>query len=225
MTDGAVRGSNHAWRAQWSARLMIVRSRRWRRTNVDPVGRRRYVAARRAVTLSNLGRSQVVRQRILIPPCGGSNPPAPANHFNGLPASSVYVLYCHVAFMSRPRAKRARRWPVFRVRLYLQETNDRKCPWSSGSTCDRVFVAPPLTPGRTTTNRAMITRPWPALPPGNCAIACLRPAFPCMNQTLFVRSRPLPRVSATRPASLVQAQRTSNPLRSMLLGRPSKSHE
>ena len=27
-----------------------------------------------------LGRSQVVRQRILIPPSGGSNPPAPATH-------------------------------------------------------------------------------------------------------------------------------------------------
>jgi hypothetical protein len=27
-----------------------------------------------------MGRSQVVRQRILIPPCGGSNPPAPASH-------------------------------------------------------------------------------------------------------------------------------------------------
>src|ERR1035437_9796657 len=26
-----------------------------------------------------LGRRQVVRQSILIPPCGGSNPPAPAN--------------------------------------------------------------------------------------------------------------------------------------------------
>ncbi len=27
-----------------------------------------------------LGRSQVVRQWILIPPCGGSNPPAPAKN-------------------------------------------------------------------------------------------------------------------------------------------------
>jgi hypothetical protein len=32
-----------------------------------------------------VGRSQVVRQRILIPPYGGSNPPAPATLFNALP--------------------------------------------------------------------------------------------------------------------------------------------
>ena len=31
-----------------------------------------------------MGRRQVVRQRILIPSFGGSNPPAPANQFNDL---------------------------------------------------------------------------------------------------------------------------------------------
>jgi hypothetical protein len=31
-----------------------------------------------------LGRSQAVRQRILIPPCEGSIPSAPANRFNAL---------------------------------------------------------------------------------------------------------------------------------------------
>src|ERR1700686_1019884 len=35
----------------------------------------------RRFPVGSLGRRQVVRQGILIPPCGGSNPPAPAMRF------------------------------------------------------------------------------------------------------------------------------------------------
>jgi hypothetical protein len=61
--------------------------------DVDRAGRRRYGPHRaqrrlaRLFPVQVLGRSQAVRQRILIPPFGGSIPPAPASfdvRFSGL---------------------------------------------------------------------------------------------------------------------------------------------
>jgi hypothetical protein len=63
------------------------------RDAVDRAGHRRYGPAQPRAALSarffpvpGLGRSQVVRQRILIPPFGGSSPPAPASL---VPASHI----------------------------------------------------------------------------------------------------------------------------------------
>ena len=54
-----------------------------------------------------LGRSQVVRQRVLIPPCGGSNPPAPASHtlYFGTLSGLVLVRVVSVGYVRgwRPR--------------------------------------------------------------------------------------------------------------------------
>ncbi|GAB2289330.1 hypothetical protein Dimus_023634 [Dionaea muscipula] len=76
-----------------------------------------------------LGRSQAVRQRILIPPCGGSDPPAPARQTN--PASG-----CAVESAARPRAKRkgTLRCP-FAINSNDNSLWDGYCPSPSGGAC------------------------------------------------------------------------------------------
>ena len=59
--------------------------------------------ARAAAFQTALGRRQVVRQWILIPPCGGSNPPAPARHSRGRT--------CHPS-----KGRKARCWRPFAIR-------------------------------------------------------------------------------------------------------------
>ena len=73
-----------------------------------------------------MGRSQAVRQRILIPPCGGSNPPAPARETG--PGSG-----CAVENAVRPRAKRNGTMRcLFAVSRNDTSLWDGYCPSSSG---------------------------------------------------------------------------------------------
>ena len=77
-----------------------------------------------------LGRSQVVRQRILIPPSGGSNPPAPANDFNRL-ANNRPVRF---SAMSAPcRHERVNhRWWKGSPRIYFRRRFLLKLRWADG---------------------------------------------------------------------------------------------
>ena len=68
----------------------------------------------RARSRCALGRSQVVRQRILIPPFGGSSPPAPA---------SYVVVFAHVL----SRTQNVRQYAGFATRCVVSASQIRAC--------------------------------------------------------------------------------------------------
>ncbi len=70
---GFERGCGRGAERLWSAALTRTRCRKAASGETGTAGHAERFGA------AVVGRSQVVRQRILIPPCGGSNPPAPAN--------------------------------------------------------------------------------------------------------------------------------------------------
>jgi hypothetical protein len=97
---------------------------KWRACLYRPALRwNRWISSLSAVPASQLGRSQAVRQRILIPPFGGSIPPAPAKQCGLRPTCSGI-------------ARKARRWAAFallpRVSTFpfgaLGRPNCRKSP-------------------------------------------------------------------------------------------------
>ena len=90
-------------------------------------------AFRRAPAWRRLGRSQVVRQRILIPPYGGSNPPAPATHSRNSEIRHARRSAPHSAGLCgrgdwRP-TKLGDSWRFCARRLQCRFSNLRNCQW------------------------------------------------------------------------------------------------